>query len=74
VTVGALKERSMSKATVLRTKDDGRFWLVAFDKPTISEISASTARGLELPVMEVETFAAAGQRSAAASFPAHVVQ
>jgi hypothetical protein len=64
----------MSKATVLHTKDDGRFWLVSFDKPAVSEISAAAARGLDLPVTEVETFAAAGQRSAAASFPAHVVQ
>ncbi len=29
----------MSKAIVLRTKDDGRFWLVSFDKPAVSEIS-----------------------------------
>jgi hypothetical protein len=68
------EEGSMSKAIILRTKDDGRIWLISFDRPTISEISASTARGLDLPVTEVETFAAAGQRSAAASFPAHVVQ
>jgi len=50
----------MSKAIILRTKDDGRIWLISFDRPTISEISASTARGLDLPVTEVETFAAAG--------------
>ena len=64
----------MSKAIVLHTKDDDRFWLVAFDTPAVSEISAKAAKGLDVPVTEVETFAAAGQRSAAASFPAHVVQ
>ena len=64
----------MSKAVILRTKDDGRIWLVSFDRPTVSEISASTARELDLPVTEVETFAAARQRSAAASFPAHVLR
>lgn len=64
----------MSKAIVLRTKDDGRFWLVSFDKPAVSEISASAASGLGLPIAEVETFAAAAERSAAAAFPMHVVQ
>jgi hypothetical protein len=64
----------MSKATVLRTKDDGRFWLVSFDKPAVSEISAVAARGLGVPVTEVETLAAATERSTAAAFPAHVVQ
>ena len=49
----------MSKAVVLRTKDDGRFWLVTFDKPAVAEISSS---------------AAAAERSTAASFPMHVVQ
>jgi hypothetical protein len=64
----------MSKATVLRTKDDGRFWLVTFDKPAVSEISASAAKGLGAPVTEVETLAAATERSTAAAFPMHVVQ
>jgi hypothetical protein len=64
----------MSKATVLRTKDDGRFWLVSFDKPAVSEISAAVARGLSVPVTEVEALAATTERSTAAAFPAHVVQ
>jgi hypothetical protein len=64
----------MSKATVLRTKDDGRFWLVSFDRPAVSELSANAARGLGAPVIEVETLAAADERSAAAAFPLHVVQ
>jgi hypothetical protein len=64
----------MSKATVLRTKDDGRFWLVTFDTPAVSEISASAAKGLGVPVTEVETLAAANERSTAAAFPMHVVQ
>jgi hypothetical protein len=64
----------MSKAVVLRTKDDGRFWLVTFDKPAVAEISSSAAAGLGVPVAEVETLAAAAERSTAASFPMHVVQ
>ena len=64
----------MSKATVLRTKDDGRFWLVAFDTLAGSEISASAAKGLRVPVTEVETLTAATERSTAAAFPLHVVQ
>ena len=64
----------MSKATVLRTKDDGRFWLVSFDKPAVSEISASAVKGLDVPVTEVETLAAASERSTAAAFPMHIVQ
>ena len=64
----------MGKATVLRTKDDGRFWLVSFDRPAVSEISAKAAQGLGVPVMEVETLAAATERSTAAAFPMHVVQ
>jgi hypothetical protein len=64
----------MGKATVLRTKDDGRFWLVSFDKPAVSEISADAVRGLGAPVTEVETLAAANERSTAAAFPLHVVQ
>ena len=64
----------MNKATVLRTKDDGRFWLVSFDKPAVAEISASAARTLGVPVTEVETLAAASERSSAAAFPMHVVQ
>ncbi len=64
----------MSKAIVLRTKDDDRFWLVAFDTPAVTEISAKTARGLGVPVTEVETLAAATERSSAAAFPMHVVQ
>lgn len=64
----------MSKAIVLRTKDDGRLWLVTFDRPAISEISPGVAEGLHMPVAEVETLAAAAERSAAASFPMHVVR
>jgi hypothetical protein len=64
----------MSKATVLRTKDDGRFWLISFDRLAVSEISATAARGLGVPVTEVETLAAATERSTAAAFPMHVVQ
>jgi hypothetical protein len=64
----------MSKATVLRTMDDGRFWLVTFDRPAVSEISADAARGLGVPVTEVKTLAAATERSTAAAFPMHVVQ
>jgi hypothetical protein len=64
----------MSKATVLRTKDDGRYWLVSFDKPEVSEISASAVKGLDVPVTEVETLAAASERSTAAAFPMHIVQ
>ena len=64
----------MSKATVLRTKDDGRYWLVSFDKPEVSEVSASAVRGLDVPVTEVETLAAASERSTAAAFPMHIVQ
>ena len=64
----------MSKAIVLRTKDDGRFWLISFDKLAVSEISAVAARGLGVPVTEVETLVAAPERSTAAAFPMHVVQ
>jgi hypothetical protein len=64
----------MSKAIVLRTKDDDRLWLVTFDGPAVSEISAKSAEGLGLPVTEVETLAVARERSAAAAFPMHVVQ
>ena len=64
----------MGKATVLRTKDDGRFWLVSFDRLAVSEISPNAARGLGVPVTEVETLAAATERSTAAAFPMHVVQ
>jgi hypothetical protein len=64
----------MSRATVLLTKDDGRFWLVAFDTPTVSEISASAARALSAPVTKVETLAAANECSTAAAFPMHVAQ
>ena len=64
----------MSKAVVLRTKDDGRFWLVSFDRPTVVEIAATVADGLGVAVTEVETLPAATERCAAASFPMHVVQ
>jgi len=64
----------MSKAIVLRTKEDGRLWLVTFDKPGVAEISSSAVAGLGLSVAEVETVAAATERSAASSFPMHVVQ
>jgi hypothetical protein len=72
--VGEGREESMSKATVLRTKDDGRFWLVTFDTLAVSEISASAVKGLGVPVTEVEALAAATERSTAAAFPMHVVQ
>ena len=64
----------MSKAIVLRTKDDGRLWLVAFDKPAVSEISSDVAAKLSMSVTDVETLPAIAERSAAASFPMHVVQ
>lgn len=64
----------MSKAIVLRTKSDGRLWLVSFDKPAVSEISHSAVDGLGLSVTEVDTLPAATERAAAASFPMHIVQ
>jgi len=47
---------------------------VAFDTLAVSEISASDAKGLRVPVTEVETLSAAAERSTAAAFPMHVVQ
>jgi CheY-like chemotaxis protein len=67
-------EGSMSKAIVLRTKSDGRLWLVSFDKPAVSEISHAALDGLGVSVTEVDTLPAATERAAAASFPMHVVQ
>ena len=63
----------MSKATVLRTKDDGRYWLISSDKPAVSEISASAAKGLGALVTEVEKLAAATERSTAAASSMPVV-
>ena len=64
----------MSKATVVRTKEDGRLWLISFDGPTVVEISAAAADGLGVEVTEVETRPAAVERRATAAFPMHVVQ
>ena len=64
----------MTRAIILRTKDDDKLWLINLDERSICEIASDPLDEWGGFVLEAEVIEAANVRSAAAAHPMFAVQ
>jgi hypothetical protein len=64
----------MGQAVVMRTREDGRLWLVNFGEGAVTELRPGDVDGLEINAIDVDAVEAARTRASPATFPLIIVE
>jgi hypothetical protein len=63
----------MAQAVLMRTRKDGRVWLVNFGEGAVTEVRPGDVEGLKIDAIDVDAVEAAHMRASPATFPLIIV-